>query len=98
MRLQEITITYRGICNKWWINQTVKYSDTLTLVPPQENGEYYICNDKTKICRWQMERGNIASLFDHSQKQNKPELMHMTESMIKPYLLKMVGLQKLTYQ
>lgn len=38
----EITITYRESATNGGSIQTVKYSDTLTLVPPQENGEYYI--------------------------------------------------------
>ena len=64
----EITITYRESATNGGSIQTVKYSDTLTLVPPQENGEYYIYSAvKQKYVDEQMERGNIASLFDHSQ-------------------------------
>ena len=38
----EITITYRESTTNGGTIQTTKYSDALTLVPPQENGNSYI--------------------------------------------------------
>ena len=45
-----------------------------------------------------MERGNIASLFDHSQEAEQARTDAYDGKYDKTNLLKMVGLQKLTYQ
>lgn len=64
----EITITYRESTTNGGTIQTTKYSDALTLVPPQENGNSYIYSAvRDQYVDEQIDRGNISSLFAHSQ-------------------------------